>query len=124
MHKMGLAFQLRRGASCHAKQSAKHAGGFGTVYLGVLNKENVAFKIVNSNSDRQQERFIREITILRACSNAHIVQVIMPLVENISSGLSMSDRVLSVLTQHVVGSSMHVACSSLVPAFGRSRPLW
>lgn len=52
------------------------AGGFGDVYLGVLNRENVAFKVVKSHSDKQHERFLQEIMTLRACTHTHIVQVI------------------------------------------------
>ncbi|KAK9787609.1 hypothetical protein WJX73_009481 [Symbiochloris irregularis] len=50
-------------------------GGFGSVYLGVLNRvREVAVKVVSSHSKKQQQRFIREIKTLKACLDPNIVQ--------------------------------------------------
>ena len=45
------------------------------MYLGVLNRvRDVAVKVVNSHSRKQQLRFIREIKTLKACLDPNIVQ--------------------------------------------------
>lgn len=52
-----------------------YAGGFGSVWLGMLNRvREVAVKVVNSHSSKQQVRFIREIKTLKACLDPNIVQ--------------------------------------------------
>ena len=44
------------------------AGGFGKVYAGLLNGvQEVAVKVVTSNTKEQQRRFLREIALLKAC---------------------------------------------------------
>lgn len=51
------------------------AGGFGKVYAGLLNNvREVAIKVVSSQSEKQQIRFVREIMLLKACMDPNIVQ--------------------------------------------------
>lgn len=45
------------------------------MYRGVLNKAEVAIKVVSSHDRDQQAKFVQEIVTLRACHNTHIVQV-------------------------------------------------
>lgn len=60
------------------------AGGYGKVYRGVLNKADVAIKVVSSHDPGQQAKFVQEIVTLRACHNTNIVQV--PLIGPADSG--------------------------------------
>ena len=45
------------------------------MYRGVLNKAEVAIKVVTSHHADQQSKFVQEIVTLRACHNTYIVQV-------------------------------------------------
>ncbi|KAK9822285.1 hypothetical protein WJX74_002973 [Apatococcus lobatus] len=49
-------------------------GAYGTVYLGMLDGvRKVAVKIVDSPTQRHQQRFVQEIATLRACYDSNIV---------------------------------------------------
>ena len=55
-------------------------GGFGSVYWGVYQRQDVAVKVITSHTPKQHERFLREIATLRACTHPCIVQVDHPFV--------------------------------------------
>ena len=74
------------------------AGGFGRVYLGLLNGvRQVAVKVITSHDMEQQARFIREIRTLKACLDPNIVQFL---------GMSVSERQMLMVMQ---------VCSQLRP---------
>lgn len=54
------------------------------MYRGVLNKTDVAIKVITSHDPEQQAKFVQEIVTLRACYNTNIVQVSTLIPYNIS----------------------------------------